>query len=103
MFSVLRREDPVHWNPEAAPNRGFWAVTRHADIEAIGRDEQSFSSARFVNLEELDEDQMRLRRSMLETDGPRHRALRKLLQRDLSPRAIARFETFLRGLTARTL
>ena len=27
---------------------------------------------------------MDLRRSMLETDGPRHRALRKLLQRDFS-------------------
>jgi len=31
-FAELRREDPVHWNPEAAPNRGFWAVTKYQDI-----------------------------------------------------------------------
>ncbi|MFM7247279.1 MAG: hypothetical protein ACKO2Y_07420 [Actinomycetota bacterium] len=28
-FRRLRREDPVHWHPEPAPNHGFWAVTRH--------------------------------------------------------------------------
>ena len=103
MFDVLRREDPVHWHPEPAPNHGFWAVTRHADIIAVGRDEATYSAAKFVNLEELDEEQMARRRSMLETDGPRHRALRRLLQRDLSARSVARFETFLRGLTAVTL
>lgn len=103
MFEVLRREDPVHWNAEPSPNKGFWAVTRHADIVDVTRAEQTFSAAKFVNLEELDDDQMELRRSMLETDGPRHRALRRLLQRDLSHRAVAGFEPFLRGLTALTL
>jgi hypothetical protein len=32
MFDTLRAEDPVHWTPEAEPNHGFWAVTKHADI-----------------------------------------------------------------------
>ena len=40
---------------------------------------------------------------MLETDGERHRALRKLLQPEFTPRALADYETFLRGLTATTL
>jgi hypothetical protein len=40
---------------------------------------------------------------MLETDGTRHRALRRLLQGQFTPAAVARYETFLRGLTATTL
>jgi cytochrome P450 len=103
MFDTLRRHDPVHWQPEPAPNSGFWAVTKHADIVAVGRDPATFTSTRFVNLEEVDDDLMAIRRSMLETDGTRHHALRRLLQRDFSLRAVAQYEVFLRGLTAHTL
>jgi cytochrome P450 len=103
MFDTLRRHDPVHWQPEPAPNSGFWAVTRHADIVRVDRDPDTFTSTRFVNLEEVDDDLMATRRSMLETDGPRHHTLRRLLQRDFSHRAVQQYEVFLRGLTARTL
>lgn len=103
MFDELRREDPVHWNPESDGGSGFWALTRHADIVAVDRDPETFTSTHFVNLEELDERQREIRRSMLETDGPRHMALRRLLQREFTPRAVAGYATFLRGLTARTL
>lgn len=103
-FDVLRREAPVFWNPEPAGNKGFWAVTRHADIVSVSRDEATFSSEiGAVNLEELDQRQMDIRKSMLETDGARHFALRRLLQRDFSARALAPYETFLRGLTGTTL
>ncbi len=103
-FDALRREAPCHWNPEPAPNHGFWSITRHADIVAVTRDEETFSSQiGAVNLEELNAEQLEVRRSMLETDGARHFALRRLLQRDFSARALAPYETFLRGLTATTL
>ena len=46
---------------------------------------------------------MDLRRSMLETDGPRHQALRKLLLRDFSPATLRRYEDFLRGLAQVTV
>ncbi|MEU8134652.1 cytochrome P450 [Streptodolium elevatio] len=103
MFHTLRENDPVHWQPEPEPNSGFWALTRHADIVAVDRDPETFTSARFTNLEELDDDQIAIRRSMLETDGMRHVALRRLLQKQFTPRAIAEYGTFLRGLTAKTL
>jgi len=104
MFDTLRAEDPVHWNPEAAPNSGFWAVTRYDDIWTVDRDPETFTSTRYVNLEEVDDDLMDLRRSMLETDGPRHRALRKLIQREFSPGPLARnYESFLRDLTNVTI
>jgi cytochrome P450 len=64
-FDVLRREAPVHWNPEPAPNSGFWSVTRHADIVAVNRDWERFTSSHFTNLEEVDLEQQDLRRSML--------------------------------------
>jgi cytochrome P450 len=102
-FDELRREAPVHWNPEPAPNSGFWSLTRHADVVAVDRDPQTFTSTRFVNLEEVDDDLIRIRRSMLETDGLRHRALRKLLQRDFSNRNLKRYEDFLRELTRATV
>ena len=98
-FDVLRREAPVHWNPEPAPGSGFWSVTRHDDIVAVDRDAETFTSSQYVNMEEVDDDLKDLRRSILETDGARHRALRKLLQRDFGARTLVRFEDFLRGLT----
>ncbi|MCE7002847.1 cytochrome P450 [Kibdelosporangium philippinense] len=103
MFHTLRQHDPVHWQPEPAPNSGFWAVTRHADVVAVSKDTDTFTSTRFTNLEEVDDDQIAIRASLLETDGLRHRALRGLLQRQFAAPAINQYADFLRGLTARTL
>ncbi len=104
MFDTLRAEDPVHWTPESPPNSGFWAVTKYQDIDAVDRDPETFTSTKYVNLEEVDDDLMDLRRSMLETDGVRHRALRKLIQREFSQGPLARkYEEFLRGLTKVTV
>jgi cytochrome P450 len=103
-FRVLREQAPVHWNPEASPNHGFWSLTRHDDIVAVGRDDETYSSERgAVGIEELDASQLEVRKSMLETDGARHWALRRLLQREFTARGLAGYETFLRGLTAVTL
>jgi cytochrome P450 len=104
MLDTLRTEDPVHWTEEAAPNHGFWAVTKHADICAVDKDPETFTSTKYVNLEEVDDDLMDLRRSILETDGLRHRALRKLIQREFTPGPLSRkYEEFLRGLTKVTV
>jgi linalool 8-monooxygenase len=45
LLARLRREDPVHWNPEPNGGRGFWALTRHADIVEVSRQPELFSSA----------------------------------------------------------
>lgn len=93
----------MHWQPEPAPNSGFWAVTRHADIARVDRDAETFTSTRFVNLEEVDDDQIKKRASILELDGVRHRALRSVIQRQFGAGVINSYGDFLRGLTARTL
>ncbi len=102
-FKTLRNESPVHWNEEEAPNHGFWSVMGYHDIVGVLRDSDTFTSERFTNLEEVDKEQEEARRSLLETDGTRHRALRRLLQGQFTPGAVAKYETFLRGLTATTL
>jgi len=103
-FDELRASTPIHWDDEEAPNHGFWSLTRYHDIVSVLRDTESFSSERgTVNLEELDDEQIEARKSMLETDGIRHRSLRRLMQGEFTPRAVAGYETFLRGLTASTL
>ena len=103
MFDTLRREAPVHWNPEPDGNAGFWSITRYADIERVDKDPDTFTSTKFTNLEEPPEEYQDRRRSMLETDGPRHQALRKLLQRDFSVPTLRRYEDFLRGLAQLTV
>ncbi|MEU8248093.1 cytochrome P450 [Nonomuraea sp. NPDC048916] len=102
MFDVLRSEAPVNWQEEEHGS-GFWSVTRHEDIVRVDRDAETFTSSKFVNLEEVDERQATIRRSLLETDGPRHGVLRRIMQRQFTARAVAGYEVFLRGLTARTL
>ena len=103
VFEDLRKNSPIHWNEEEAPNSGFYSVTRYHDIVKVLRDPETFTSERFTNLEEVDAEQEEARRSLLETDGSRHRALRRLLQGEYTPQAVARYATFLRGLTATTL
>jgi cytochrome P450 len=104
LFDRLRREAPVHWNPQPAPQAGFWSLTRHADVVAMLRDDETFSSeVGGANLEELDAEQIEARKSMLETDGARHRALRRLLLNEFTARRLAGYEAFLRGLTRHTV
>ena len=102
-FDALRHADPVHWTQES-DGKGFWAVTKYDDIWAVDKDSETFTSEQFVNLEDVDDDLMDFRRSILETDGARHAALRKLIQREFSPRNLLKnYEAFLRELTKNTV
>jgi cytochrome P450 len=102
-FDYLRREHPVFWHQEPSPNHGFWAVTRYDDLVAVHMDWQTFSSEKgAVALEELDEEQLRIRRSMLETDPPRHRELRNICNKRFSARGVGAYEDFIRDV-ARTV
>ncbi|MEQ6902695.1 cytochrome P450 [Nocardioides sp. YIM 152588] len=102
-LDTLRAEDPVHWTEEK-DGTGFWAVTRYDDIWAVDKDPDSYTSEKFVNLEDIDDDLADFRRSMLETDGERHQALRRLIHREFTPRNLMKnYEGFLRELTKATV
>lgn len=101
-FALLRREAPVWWY-DWPGGRGFWCVTKHADVVSVSRDTKTFSSAQGANLEDLDDEMMVARRSMLETDPPRHTRLRGLVGPPFTPRAVKAYELALRELTREIL
>ena len=102
VFDVLREHAPVHWNPEPAPRSGFWSITRYDDILRVLKDTATYSSeARGITLEDPTPDELDVRRNMLELDPPRHARWRKVLAPDFTPRAVGRWEEWLRGLTLR--
>lgn len=104
MFDTLRAEDPLHWQDEPdSDGHGFWSVTRYEDIEMVNKDGDTFTSTKFVNLEEPPAEFQDLRRSILESDGTRHQALRKMLARDFSVGQLRRYEDFLRGLARESI
>lgn len=104
MLDTLRKEAPVHFQRETDGGKGFWAVTRHADICEVDKDPDTYTSTNFVNLEEVDEDLQDARRSILEMDGLRHRALRKLISREFSrPNLMRNYEALLRDITRTTV
>ena len=93
-FTWLRQEAPVFWHESDDPAvPGFWALTRHADVQAANRDIEQFSSQRGgVFLNDQTDEQRDLFRSIIETDRPEHTRLRRLVNRGFTPRAIAQFE-----------
>jgi cytochrome P450 len=102
-FALLRREDPVHWNDET-DGRGFWAVTRYEDIRQVHRDVATFSSELGgTSLEDLDEEQIVARKSMIDMDPPRHDELRGLIARRFTPRAVHVWEDQVRRVTRAVL
>ena len=89
MFDVLRREAPVHWQPEATGG-GFWAITKYADLKAISRDPETFSSERqgTLILDPAPQDLPMIRAIMLNMDPPRHRQYRKIVSKVFTRRMV---------------
>jgi cytochrome P450 len=98
-FRLLREHDPVHWQPEPPPNHGFWAITKYHDVETVIDDPATFSSERGgVILEEMAPDELEARKSMMETDPPRHTRMRKIASPLFTPRAMREYEGYCRDI-----
>jgi cytochrome P450 len=108
-FARLRREAPVAWIDEPArpehgveAGPGFWAVTRHADVDAVSRDQATFSSWRgttFLHDPKPHEVPL-LRQMMLNMDPPDHTTLRRIVSRVFTPRAVAELVGSIEGYAA---
>jgi cytochrome P450 len=102
-FARLRREAPVAWHDEAAPNSGFWSVLCYKDIVAASRDVGTFSSSRGISFEEPTDEDMTARRTIIDTDPPEHTKLRKIMSGSFSQRAVAVYQHFVEQLTEHVL
>ncbi len=90
-FRQLREHDPVHWTPEPS-GRGFWSVTRHADIVAVSRDFSTYSSQLGASaLEDLEPDALEARASMIDLDPPAHTVLRQSVNGPFTRRAVTAY------------
>lgn len=96
-FRRLRAEEPVSWWSEQ-DGAGFWAVTRYRDLLTVNLNPRLFSSARGIRLEEMSEEELRARRTMMELDPPEHAQYRRMVSHPFSPREVAAFEESIRLL-----
>ena len=94
MLTTLRRHDPVHWSEEP-DGPGFWSVTRHADLVAVNRDTETWSSAEGTNIADLDEGAQILKDMLVNMDPPRHTRYRRLVNRGFTPRVMSLLEDHL--------
>jgi cytochrome P450 len=101
-FARMRAESPMAWTPETG-GRGFWSVTRHADILALNRDASLLSSAQGIRIEDQSPEEFEARKTFQETDPPHHTAFRMVLNHAFSRRTIAAYETQIRGLVSEML
>jgi cholest-4-en-3-one 26-monooxygenase len=91
----LRANSPVYWHPgEESGRPGFWAVTKHRDVEYVSRHHDLFSSYRRLALfnEMPDEDIETHRLMMLNMDPPRHTRQRGFVSRVFTPKAVGQME-----------
>ena len=112
-FTFLRHEAPVYKHPEPG-GRGFWVVTKHDDVVAVGRDASTYSSAQdrggVVALEDptpemlaaMGEDggpaAMAEGNMMLMMDPPAHTRYRLLVNKGFTPRMISALEPHIQAL-----
>ncbi|MCG8590541.1 MAG: cytochrome P450 [Proteobacteria bacterium] len=96
-LDMLRREDPVHWHPET-DGKGFWAITKHADLVHISKHPKLFSSwLGGTNLPDRpEEDLAGMRAMLLNMDPPQHVKYRRLVQRGFTPRMVKELEPRIR-------
>ena len=102
-FAYLRANDPVHWTEESDGGRGFWSVTKHADLLTVSRNTEIFSSRLGIRLEDMDPEETEARRTLMEMDAPEHTRLRRLVSRPFSPKSVNEYEAAVRELAASVL
>src|SRR4051795_9087833 len=100
-FAWLRANAPVYRHPEP-DGPGFWAVTRYDDVRAIGRDPETYSSEPTIMIPddagglELGDHKM-----MLTSDPPYHTRLRRIINREFTPKSAERMRSRIQELAAK--
>ncbi len=95
-FRRLRREDPLPWYPGSG---GAWCVLKHADVMAVSRDPQRFTSTRGIQIGITAEARPEMMPpTILEMDPPEHNQHRKLVIRAFTPGSTKQQETTIRAI-----
>lgn len=89
-FRALRDHDPVSHQEHPLWERGYWAVSRHADVQRVSRDWNTFHNAPnpFLPTDQELVDDSGASLLMISLDPPEHTKLRKLISSGFTPRRI---------------
>jgi cytochrome P450 len=98
-LALLRREAPVAWDEQ----RGYWALSRHADVLRVSKDPVTFCSRRGVLFNMLRDDDPEAPGSLLTADPPQHTEYRRILQPAFAPSRMRALEPQLRAWANRLL
>jgi cytochrome P450 len=100
-FRHLRTHDPVSWQRPDGTRRGYWLVSRHADVLTVCKESASFVSTGGNVMDTLlHGGDTGAGRMLAVMDGPRHASMRKLLWRSFTPGALKSYAERIQSSTA---
>src|SRR5690606_2281060 len=77
--------------------RGFWAISRHEDVQRVSRDHTVFRNSPHPFLEEAANDESSgMSELLISFDPPEHSKLRRLISAGFTPRRVADLEDKIR-------
>ncbi len=90
VFKYLRNEEPVYWHEDPEQGVGFWAITRHEDLDFISKNPLMFSSAeKSCLLHESDPEMLPLlQMQLINMDPPQHLKYRRLVRSAFTPKKV---------------
>ena len=94
-FERLRYEDPVHYCAES-DSGPYWSVTRYEDIVQVEKNPDVFSSEPTIFLKHPGGNSQFVNGGFITMDGPRHLAVRSVVQPVASPRNLKTMEPLIR-------
>src|SRR5262249_16197747 len=100
-FRWMREHSPVYWCERAR----LWAISRHADINRVSRDPETFCSARGVLIHDglRSETAMETPPSIIYMDRRKENRYRKLVSRAFTPGMVAGLEGRIRAIARDSL
>jgi cytochrome P450 len=93
-FATLRRESPIAFFEEPEfpflpKGRGYYAITRHADVLEISRRPEVFCSGQgATSIPDMPTEMNEFYGSMINLDDPRHQRLRGIVSRRFTPKMV---------------
>ena len=84
IYRRMREDAPLYYDER----EDFYAITRHEDVAAALKDHETYSSSRGCDLAMVRKGLSPEMRSIIFMDPPDHRAMRSLLNKAFTPRAI---------------
>ena len=87
IFEQFRQRAPIWWHPDSDGVKGFWSLTKHADVDFVSRDWKAFCSGLGSSITDEPVALSRALGGMLNMDAPEHVRLRKIVNHAFAPRS----------------